>query len=52
MIGTLNWLRRRVDDVTDQFAVWFRRGNPIPFEQVMRDLELADALGLPEPRPE
>jgi hypothetical protein len=42
----------RVDDVTDQFATWFRRGDTIPFEQVMRDLELADALGLTEPRPE
>lgn len=52
MIGTLNWLLRRVDDVTDLFPVRFHRGNAIPFEQVMRDLELADALGSPEPRPE
>jgi hypothetical protein len=52
MIGTLNWLLRRVDHVTDLFPVRFHRGNAIPFEQVMRDLELADALGSPEPRPE
>jgi hypothetical protein len=52
MTGPLNWLLRRADGVTDLFAVWFRRKNAIPFEQVMRDLELADALGLPEPRPE
>lgn len=52
MTGPLNWVLGRVDDVTDLFSVWFRRGDTIPFEQVMRELELADGLALTEPRPE
>ena len=52
MIGPLNWVLGRVDDVTDLVSARFRRRDTIPFEQVMRELELADVLALTEPRPE